>query len=92
LRTKAIEKLHSNLIQLAGNEAEKRKLINKLVETIPSIKSKNCCIALFQILLQYCQDGHLEHSNLVGLCLNLVTSKQEKYLSCPRALIFLQNL
>ena len=74
----AIEKIHSNLTQMATNEVEKRKLLNKLIETLPMIKTKNCSMALLAMLFSYCKEGHLDHSNLMSLLLNLVNSKQEK--------------
>ena len=75
---KAIEKVHSNLIQLGENDVEKRKVINKLIEILPTIKSKNCCMTLLNMLVQYCNAGLFDHMNLVSLLLNLINSKQEK--------------
>lgn len=74
----AIEKVHSNLTQMATNDVEKRKILNKLVETLPQIKTKNCSMALLGMLLTYSKEGHLDHMNLMSLLLNLVNSKQEK--------------
>ena len=75
---KSIEKLYSSLVQLSANEVEKRKIINNLIEILPRIRSKNCCLAVLNILVEYSKEGFFDHVNLISLLLNLINTKQEK--------------
>jgi hypothetical protein len=75
---KAIEKIYSNLIQLSTNDVEKSKIITKLIETLPAIKSKNCCFALLSMIFEYVKQGHFDSMNFANLLMNLINSKQEK--------------
>jgi hypothetical protein len=90
---KTIDKFHSLLEQNATNDAEKLKLINKLVDTLRQIKSKSCCVSLINMLVQSSAPSSLPDKTrlidfklLVDTFLRLINTKSENSTYCIHSL------
>lgn len=78
-QVKAISKLHALIVtDVARNDTEKKKLLNKLVEIFGSIESKHCCVSLIEMLVKCATAGILNYEQLINSFLVIINSRAKK--------------